>query len=881
MAPAIVAAQPTSIDPPPTPAGAVEQYLADRGMTATLAAYLMSQLRAAEGAERARLARRLSRLQIQLFEQARTPEEQARWEVASRNLLAQVPEAETAELRLGLSKVRYRRAEEAAERAVLRLTSPEETQRTISDLRQLASTFGEVAARATRMADQIDRRLESAREEDQRLLRTALDDARQVQAEGSYFAGWSGLYAALLARDRAAAETALIQLGVVLDALPGRAATLDRVQPNSLRWDHVARAALATAVGEALRGRDDTALRWLEFVESSADTPDELRAQVWSRRVIVLSLARRWADLDFQVNRRLSPGGSRRPSPLTPAEARLLAISTLEALSDPSTTPQVRPLVQSLADTAIGQLIAAQELASVFDLVKKFGIANLPGDGFVAGYARGLQLYERAREQHAATGASEEPTTRADLAQLYRDAAQALANAAGASDSARFPAERAGAVLTSGLALFFANDPTAAADRLEAALGAGLPPKRAEDAHWMAIVALETLERRGDLTQRQRLTRLVATFLAEHPRSERAVTLLLSPIGGRVIEPEKVLDTLLSVDPATPLGERARRHAANLLYTAFTRAGPAQRDFAASRFLSVADEALRIERRLAAQADASGAPLAIEAVLLRLRQILDAALGSTSPDLTRAAESIDAIPALAASAGIDLAPLEPELALRRLQMALVRGRTEEIARSSQRVQELGGLFAQRADRLMYNRAIGSMSTGAPDERVLRDVAHFGQRIINAAGPAPLDDPRMLGVMASVADAAARLFELTGDTAMRDRAITIDRQLTSMPSPPLVSLRRLARLHESAGDPAAALDAWRALLARLDPQAPAWLEARFQSLRLLAPIDPAAAREALAQLKVLMPDMGGPDWAPRFRSLEEGLPPPPASTGGAP
>ena len=102
---------------------------------------------------------------------------------------------------------------------------------------------------------------------------------------------------------------------------------------------------------------------------------------------------------------------------------------------------------------------------------------------------------------------------------------------------------------------------------------------------------------------------------------------------------------------------------------------------------------------------------------------------------------------------------------------------------------------------------------------------------------------------------------------------------SLGNPPAQVLRRYAELAEAAGDKAGALDAWRLLLAGLNPTAPEWFEARYHSLRLLLVTDRPAAAQAISQYRVLHPDFGPEPWGAKLKELAEQIAPVPASNAG--
>ena len=345
-----------------------------------------------------------------------------------------------------------------------------------------------------------------------------------------------------------------------------------KVPASLLRYEHVARAAIGCALCESLRGRDGAALLWLDAVEAAEGAPEAVTKQLFPRRIAVFAQARRWSDVEYLVKkRRESPDKDKAVKPLDAGDARLLAVVTLEALQDKSTTALARDLIQNLADSAMTDLISLGEVRHVQDLVNKYGSAPLGGSGFIVQYVRGMQAYDRAREAHTTGGkTAEEPSEDDAVRNLYREAAASLEIATNQADAAHFPEQRANAGLVLGLALFYAGDFQPAADRFErlfqAAGAAAGASKQAEDALWLAVVSLDKGLEAGKRSLRERLAGLSALYLKTYPRSERAAKLLLRQSGADLVGEDKAVQVLLGVDKDSPLYEAARRQAATLLY---------------------------------------------------------------------------------------------------------------------------------------------------------------------------------------------------------------------------------------------------------------------------------------------------------------------------
>lgn len=872
----------------PPPGSMIEGYLADRNLTELLAVYLLERVRLADPATKIKLADRLGSIYVRLLDRATTPEARARWEARSRELLNAVPEAESFDLRLNLAKARYLQAEDMAERWRLRLATIEERQEAERTLASVNAAFRDIGAKTMRRVEQLERREATGRDEDAFEVREQLNEARRLRSLAMYYAGWSDYYTVYLT-GKGSLDEALSHFGWLLNASGGRPANVERVPASLLRFEHVARAAMGCALIESLRGNDTIAIAWLAAVQDAEGAPEAVLRQLFPRRIAVFAGGKRWADLEYMLKRRRD--ADKAPLPL--AEARLLAIMTLESLDDPKQTPISKEVIQRLADAAMTDLITLGEVGHVTDLVARYGSAHLGGDGFIVQYVRGLQSYDRARAAHAATGQNaEEPSASDAVRNQYRQAAASFDIAVRAADSARFANERSNAGLLLGLSYFYASDPEQAADRFEQVFQsiatAGLPAsgtaaKHAEDALWLAVIALDKAVEQGKPSLKERFSRQATLFLQTYPRSERAARLLLRQSGADLVGEDKAVAALLAVSKESPLYEAARRQAATLLYNLYRRARGPDRDFAALRFAETSDELLRIDGRRLTQGTEAEKLEATNQVLIRVRQVLDAVLGMSAPDLDRAERAFRQLDDLVTSAGLDLKKVDDELTYRRLQLALARGRTADADRHLDRLHSLGGRFSDAADRLLYRRALDRAQLPGAHIDFSTEVVRHGRNVMRQFGQdeAALADPAVYALHNAVAAAAARLWRERQDTSMRDLAIAIDRNLQSIGNPPVQVLRRFAELAESAGDAAAALDAWRLLVSGVNPTAPDWFEARYHSIRLLLATDPAAARTAMDQFRVLNQGAAPEPWEAMLKELDARIPPKPAPPAGGP
>lgn len=885
-------AQEESTPPPPpaiTPDEIVEQYLSDRGLTGPLAASLRERLAKAPASERSSLADRLGRLYARQLDEATTPEEREEVRSLAKRLLEQVPEADSFDLRINLAKGHYLFAEEVAERHRVRLATAEERLEAERTLRDVKVAFEQVALRANARVEQLER-LEEARDVEVEVVRAALGDARRLRSLASYYAGWSSYYLSVLTGSESLAGEALRHLGWLLNSPGNKIPTLDRVPKELLRYEHVARAALCAGLCESARGNGDTAIRWLDQVESAPDVPESVKSQVFARRLAVLTAANRWADVEYQVQRRRKALPAEQGGFLPVGEARLLAVLSLEALT--SSPDRFRPIAERLAKGAMTDLIGLSEVSQVLNLVTQYGSAPIGAEGFIVHYVRGLQAYERARALHQASGDPEAPTADPQVITEYRAVAALLDTAAATRDAAGFTKERTNAGLVAGLALYFAGDHAEAATRLTRAHAQAATADQAEEALWLAVVALDQGVAGGAGELSLERDRVSALYLQSYPSGERAAKLLLRQSGGAGITDLQAAEILLAIDPASPLRDAALRQAARLLYRAYRASRGDDMDFAAMRFVGVAEQVLAGERRAVAQGKGQAASNAGANAVAIARQMLDALLSVSSPDPARAEAVLDAIQAVASQAGIDLTAHEAELTYRKLQVCVARGDEIGIGLLSDRLGQLGGPFAASAERLLLQRARARLAQSPKDVSAARGVVTHGARVMSALDEQGqrVAEPSVAALHNAVADAAALVWREAQDETMRDVAIRIDRRLIDEGQRSADVLRRFAELSEAAGASADALEAWRTLLAAMPVDTPAWFEARFHSVRLLAVSDRPRAVEAMNQHVALHPELGPAPWGERLRGLAKELgvpvpdqappaPQPPTKKGG--
>lgn len=852
------------IEPEPS-TQALEHYLSDHGISSVLGAHLRKRMRESAGQERLRVAESLGRLYVKNLNEARTPEDRRRAEALADDLLRLVPESDSFELRLDLAKATYLTAERIAENDRVRLAPAEDKAEAERVLRNVLQVFEGLATKINRKVELLEKREAAAKEDDLTAIREELAYSQRLRSLSRYYAGWSNYYLALLTNNTQKVGTVLEHFGVLLNAQANRPATLDRVPAGNLKYEHVCRAMIGCALALTLKG-DSGAIKWIEKLEGSDETPPVISEKLFAYKAIVLAGSGRWSDLEVALRSRRAPDRDREPRPLSVDEARLVAVLGLESLAHSSVkSGTLHDITLRVAKTAMADLMAHGQITHVMSLVTRYGTATIGTDGFIANYVRAAQSYERAYEAHQAIDPKPtRPTSDPSLINQYRHAAHLLDSATNAADADKYPHDRTRAAIQRGLALFFGGELESAADVLQkAALSAGTSDMK-RDALWYAIVALDAAVDSNKPSLASERDRLAVLFIQNFPTSEQAARLLLRQTKAELLSREQTLKLLLAVPPGSPVYEASRDRAAALLYAAFHDSTPADRSFAALRFAQVAEEAIALARPRALAASDKSAADAARSIVQNARRLADVLLASPTPDIPRVEAALAMLDSITSYHKFDPSAYAQEIAYRRLQIADYKKDKPEVERLLAAIRAGGGVFALSAEKLMFRRATESWREAPSDVSHAAAVVRHGLVVLSNPSTTPA---AAQSLRASIADAAAAVWRANSDETMRDRAIDLDRALieTGAGSPSV--LRRYAELAESAGQKPQALDAWRTLLAGLDHSLPDWHEARYHSLRLLWDSDKAAAYEAMRQHRVLFTKPAPEPWEQRLRELE--------------
>lgn len=862
----------------------LETYLGDRGLDRVLGARLRSRLRTAEGDERVRIAESLARVYARQLEAAVDHEARQNIERLCKNLIESVPDVESFGLRIELARTLYLTVESDAEGSRMLMSSPERDAETIRVLKSVAPQFTQLARRLQNECERLQRRVDAADDADADSLRVRLESYRGFRSRAAYYAGWSSYYLAMLEKESKYAVDALESFGIILGAVPGNQANLERINKGFMRFPHYARSMVGCAMAASLLGRDVEALRWLDAVSNSSETPPEVESQLFVRYAVVLAESQRWTDLDVRTrtHRARADSASGR---LSKAEARLLAVLALQSSSIPGGLPRTREITEELAQIALSDLVASGDVAHVKDLFRRFGTVPIAESGFVALYLRGADSFEKARELHLqAGGESFEPVQDPQVIAGYRSAAELLRGAIESADAGNYETERSRAMVRRGLALFFAGDIAEAADELERGSTQAFVEEDRRESLWFGIVALDRLIRMGRTTLQERCDRLAAEYVRRYPGTERSVSLLSRLVNSGMLDGDAAIQSLVDVAPDSAIYLTARSEAVSRLYQKFSKASAQERDIIALRVAELGEEVMKRYHEISLTNDAESAKNAAERLIVRGRQVVDCLLSMSSPETGRAASVLTLITSTADRIGLDMTVLEPEICYHRFRLARATGDDSEEQRASSRLMTLATKnpdavkFLEATDSIKLSEAWERFRTGNADVESARRIVNLVQSMIARHNGALSD--RMHGVYAKGAEAAHQCWVSTDDAPMLELAVEWDEKLIRSVRN-VSSIRRLAIAYEHLGRDAQALALWNELLNGTPERQDAWYEARIGSIRLLLKINPREAADAMRQHRVLYPDPGPEPWKSRLIELQMRCDQFESSSGGPP
>ncbi|MCA9304185.1 MAG: hypothetical protein KC996_08690 [Phycisphaerales bacterium] len=744
------------------------------------------------------------------------------------------------ELRLELLIERYLPLERIVELHMLLLDDPEETARAKSTLAEIQQRLDRIEASLQKQLALLEHQSKSTLAQSTDELSDQLAFVRRNLSLTRYYIGWSGYSRAVL-DDRPVTRTVFEAFGWLFGA-KGQLPTMDDLNHASLEYEHVARAAIGTALCKALDGDVITARSWLKRIESDHAVEAVIQEQAVVRRLQVEAIGEDWSELLDVVSRLHAD----RDGPLQTPEARFVAIKVLQARDRSRATD---PLTDQLVRVVLEDLVKRGEIGHILDLQRRFGSLPLLADRFISQYASAIIALEEAE-------------TRSDR---YITAASLFANAIKSKDAPEYPSELLDCRLKLAYCEIRSDRSAEALKVIGSVLDQSPEEPILEQARWLRLIAMDLGIQAGSTTLDEDRKQAIIEYILAYPGTKNTAKLMLSHGVVNGVDPLDAVNALLALPDDDPSAAPAHRMLVQLFH----------RQYLESQRTDLAAAINTIEQAEWVWSHTPDEPADLADATSRLsviRMTLDVAMdniekhkGLITRAIIRGLLLVDRDPKLLV--------FKDEILLRRIQFLLSTGETERAEDELDQMSDRGGIFAQSATRLLFASALEEWQGASPTPKTARRVVELGTQLLEymlPRAPEPID-ANLSAILSAIAHAARSEAspdrEGSGDAlAYRLARITLDR---GVPDESL--LRMTAELAQARGDLTIALDAWLRLLAQYTSNEPQWYEARYESFRLLIEIDPDRARQAINQHRVLYPNPGPEPWGSRIQELISTVP----------
>jgi hypothetical protein len=842
------------------------EYLERLGLSRLLVEHYERELAGgALGDDRVRIVERLAEAYPELIERESDAARRARFIERSEAFLARESPKEADALRAALLRARYRDAARTAEDLRAALVDDAKRGQALATLEAVGEQAARLRARLDARQRDLERRADRANGIQGDIALERADRARGLAQECASLEAWSLYYQAVLTGDARRAEAAQPLFGRLLDATQNFPTPKD-VSVDLRANEFYAEAILGMALAKSRTESIATTLEWLALLEEPR-TVESIRSQLPVWRLVAAIDRGEWGHARGQF-------AAIAANPASPtAWIRIAAVGGLRAAAGTRDLADAR----RLAREAIAVLASRRELAHVADLARRFGDDALGGDGFAALYVRGVLRYEAGREAKRAGDAAG-----ADSA--FSDAIEAFERALAAPDAAQFAAAAGtarGLVGWSRFELGRFEEALVAFDAASDAAGG-----RDEESEWMALVSLERLiEAAGgdiDPVRAEDLSRRIDRFLALFPSSGRVGQLLQRRATLQGVPRRDDLERLLAADESSPKSAEGRRQAVSGYYRLYRAADSSERAAIGRRFLEVA-------RSLPAREGALAALPGGDPTLGR--QVLEVALAPEIGDADFAEAVLAAFDALIAAGTLEItfggrqgfAEIEAELAVRRVQLELARGRPIEALARLGELEGAGPDFASQARlarRHVFRWASAKLVDGAstaPRDAVLSAAWRSGIELVDRAAvergslATALDDPLTTAIADRVFTSGVELFVRGGDAQLGERALALGEALLAKRPKDAGLLEGVAALAAPLGRRERAAECLRLLVAGSSVGSDRWYRSKIAFIDVLAEIDPRRARVVLDQHKAMQPDYGPGEFGEALRRLDARLP----------
>jgi len=843
----------------------VAAFLEEEGLNELLAAHLEQELSTANEQERRVIVRKLATLYAMLLEGQTDTAARAGLEARAQLLLDQTSANEAMDLRLALTRATYRQIEQIAEQHRLRAAEQDDVDRAVELAAQLADKLEQMHHQLKVQLESSLRKLSRASGSDSIELAEQSEREANLVDQTGYLLAWTLYYEAWLTGDPKPAEQAEPLFTTLLGLRPPALSPED-VSVDLRANESFARSILGMALCRSLTRSSVAAFSWIDLLEHER-TAESVRKEVLAWRLVIL-LEHSEFDRVSDLIDSLEDGVDEAPIPWL----RLIAAWSLEA--NKSNADAIR-----LARQAMTALAVRGALDHLIHLAERYGTEALGSIGFASLYVKGVLGFQEIRKDHP----GDRPAGDQQVLQQFAEVGELFDRAVAQPDAMQYASAAANASLLSAWCKYFRSEFLDAAGAFERV--ANLPAlSDPSEALWMAVVCLDYLVAADDNPNlAQRMTALVDRYLEEYPAGKHVPELLLRKSYTAKADSTSMIESLLDVPPQSSAYIPSRQRAALLLYKAFRSANGEERGRRAREFLDVQVPLLSGEMD---EVVASGTSDNLQHLVIRCRQVLDAATSAEVRDLAAATEAIDVLDRLKAS-GASLDDIAEEIEARRVQIELIAGRIAAACALADKLwnSRNDSPWSQLATRAVFRELLldrQSAELADADRETLELIARYGGRVIQefTGKPEAFARPETMTYHVIVAEASLELWRRTQNAERAGAALFLFERLLERRPDDARFLRVTAELAGALGKNERALACWRTLFAGLQPGSDAWYEAKYHQIEILGRDDPARALQVLKQHVHLEGQYGPAPWGDRLRELEITLESQATSGGGA-
>ena len=759
-----------------------------------------------------------------------------------KRLVSNVPEAETASLKVMLLQADFYRAEKLIGQWIVdrRAAAPRDDAHSILTriTPQLMESYRQLKAESDKLLDEIDALEEG---DEQAAKEQQSMQLQSVAGRAGYFAGWSSYYLGLARQSTGAQTTEYAAARDMFRTLLGTTAEYADEEAEFLGLESIRRAQALIGLGlaEAGAGNLSGSQKCFEWLESGGAPPKGQDEGPYWRLQALLNADRLDLALEYakkQVAVLTSSATSGKVS---------FCVSLVRAAFAGAETPT--PDLRELGMLGIAGLVKLRQRGPVRALLEKYKIDLAGSTGFYLNWIKGQQLTEQAEKSKSK--------------ELFREAVVTLERAIGADDAKQDLASLGQCQTHLATCYYRLERFEDSARMFEAAAAArkATNDEKAVDAAWAAFVSYQKLVKKQPrfVAAAIDVLRQLKRDYPNHEYAQRA-DYHISKLRQNASSPAENLANLEKLPPGNANYLAARYDICIIRHGQWKSKAGKERREAGDKLLAA------VNIYLQAASSGSNASQKVKVSSLAASVVLDRKpvdVGLAKSYLDRAAEWAHVLP--------DSSNVVAEYHYHAMRLA--EGTKNEAVRTSharwlaEKGQgspfELSGLVAAAK---AADAAAESAGNSGPNQAV-REAHRVYARLSELFGDssqALIEQKNARVAMSKAAQYADQL----GDH--REAAERLDKLLIALSGEETKNknyLRRAGLAHFSAGQYGNALQHWRTLLAGLKKGSTDWYEAKYHQLACLANMDPGKFKSVLGQFHLLYPDVPQP-WRGKIAAL---------------